>query len=380
MEAKRTYFPGLNALRFFAAILVVFHHMEQYSFWSGKSSFWGQAFIDALGHKTVGFFFVLSGFLITYLLLEEKRKNQSINVGLFYLKRVLRIWPLYFIIVIIALFVIPLFSHISFDGLPSPNTPVVWVALIFMLPNILRISFPTLIGGNQLWSVGIEEQFYLCWPLLIRKYADRVIPFLYAFIAIKIGGHLLLLAGLSLYDSSLWIVKIERLYALFPVEQMAVGGLGAAYLFYDKKSKIRLMGNKIVGCIALALIVGGSFVHIDFFLMPLVEAALFLIVIYQVTSTKYIYNLLEIKPLNYLGSISYGVYMWHTVAIFISITLFDVFSLSHPTLALLSSIALTIVFSALSYKYMEHPIQKLRNRSWTGWKFKTIRSVKHAKL
>jgi peptidoglycan/LPS O-acetylase OafA/YrhL len=150
MKDKRTYFPGLNALRFIAATLVIFHHLEQYKFWGKQESLWGQSFIDALGHKPVSLFFVLSGFLITYLLLEEKRDKKSINIKQFYLKRIFRVWPLYFLIVIIALTIVPIFSGIVFGHMPSPNSPILLISLILILPNLLRVSFPTLIGASTL--------------------------------------------------------------------------------------------------------------------------------------------------------------------------------------------------------------------------------------
>src|SRR5688572_14220839 len=104
---KRVYFKNLNALRFFAATAVIFHHVEQYKFLSGYLNAWGNTAIDALGHKAVSFFFVLSGFLISYLLFEEDKRKGEINVKHFYVRRILRIWPLYFLIVSICLFVLP---------------------------------------------------------------------------------------------------------------------------------------------------------------------------------------------------------------------------------------------------------------------------------
>lgn len=359
MKERRTYFPGLSALRFFAATLVIFHHLEQYKFWSNKESNWGHAFIDAMGHKPVGLFFVLSGFLITYLLLEEKRNKKSIKIGQFYWKRVLRIWPLYFVIVLIALFVIPSFSTISFEGLPSPKGIMVFLPLVFILPNLLRISFPTLIGGNQLWSVGIEEQFYLIWPILVKRFQGRIIPFLFTFIALKVLVHLILLIAIQI-NTATWLLKIETLYSLFPVEQMAVGGLGAAYLFHNKTKVVRYMGSRISAALALLLIIATSFFHINSFLNPLFEAVLFMLVIYQITSNTDIHKCLENNTLKYLGSISYGIYMWHTIAITISITMLDLLEWNSNLLLCSLSLIFTLLFAHLSFKYLESPIQGLR--------------------
>lgn len=378
METKRTYFHGLNALRFFAATLVIFHHLEQYKFWNDQSTLWGLEFIDALGHKPVGFFFVLSGFLITYLLLEENRRNKTIKISEFYLKRVFRIWPLYFVIVFMALVVLPLFTEISFGNLTKPDQPIVVISLLFMIPNLLRISFPNLIGANQLWSVGIEEQFYLFWPLLIKRYAGQVSRFLCLFIVIKLSVHLILVAALQFHEIS-WLIKVEKLYALFPIEQMAVGGLGASFLFHKKRKLLRYMESHAAVMVALLFIIISSFMSIDSFLYPTIEAIAFIVVVYQVTINKKIYRHLETKTLNYLGSISYGIYMWHTVAITISITTMDLLGWDGYLTACLLSLSITFILSFFSFKYLEHPFLQMRKQFSKIQFSKSEKLLSHAK-
>jgi peptidoglycan/LPS O-acetylase OafA/YrhL len=357
MKERRTYFPGLNALRFIAATLVIFHHLEQYKLWGNQQSLWGQTFIDALGHKPVSLFFVLSGFLITYLLLEENRDKGTINMGQFYLKRVFNILPLYFVIVIIALTIIPLFSGFAFSDMPSPNSPMVIISLVLILPNLLRISFPTLIGANQLWSVGIEEQVYLIWPLLVRRFEKNIIVFLFMFIFIKLAIHGVMLHGLSISNAP-WLMKVEILYALFPVEQMAAGALGASFIFHKKENILKHMGTPITGILALALIIGDSFIHLDHFLTPLIEGILFMIIIYKVTIHKWIYKPLENNVLHDLGSISFGIYIWHTIAI--CITALIVLDCNSSLTVCLLSLAITLLPSHLSYKYLEKLAQQVR--------------------
>ena len=105
-----SYFPHLDALRAIAALFVIFEHLSYWFLYPPTP------FYDALktvfsfggngGRLGVIFFFVLSGFLITYLLLRDEASNGRINVGHFYMRRILRIWPLYFLIVILALLVL----------------------------------------------------------------------------------------------------------------------------------------------------------------------------------------------------------------------------------------------------------------------------------
>src|SRR5215213_8378112 len=115
----RVYFPNLDGLRFIAALLVIIHHVEQLKSIYRIPNHWGSAFVQIIGEQGVVLFFVLSGFLITYLLLEEEKTTGTIRVRNFYLRRVLRIWPLYFFIVFISLAIlpkIPMFVLPGFDN------------------------------------------------------------------------------------------------------------------------------------------------------------------------------------------------------------------------------------------------------------------------
>src|SRR5690625_5173289 len=110
------YFNGLNALRFFAALLVLLHHnaVIRPKYGIGEGFGWLGIFRD--GGYAVSFFFVLSGFLITYILLKEKDKTQTISIKRFYLKRILRIWPLYYLLIILGSIIIPfLISYFDID-------------------------------------------------------------------------------------------------------------------------------------------------------------------------------------------------------------------------------------------------------------------------
>lgn len=146
---NKIYFPNLNGLRFFAALSVMLYH------------FGGVETIN--GHFGVILFFVLSGFLITYLLLEEKKQTNTISIRKFYFRRVLRIWPLYFFILLLATVVI-----YSTTGLDDNYYEALPYFLLF-IPNwafVINIGIKYVV---VLWSVGAEEQFYLLWPWVIHK-------------------------------------------------------------------------------------------------------------------------------------------------------------------------------------------------------------------
>lgn len=107
MYKNIAYFKGLNALRFFAASLVVLHHTATIGKKDGLFDLcdWG---LFRNGANAVNFFFVLSGFLITYLLLKEHEQSGTVGIKQFYLRRVRRIWPLYFLLIIIGTLLLPL--------------------------------------------------------------------------------------------------------------------------------------------------------------------------------------------------------------------------------------------------------------------------------
>src|SRR5258706_15966300 len=99
---SKVQFPNLNGLRFLAASGVVVHHIEQVKYLYGLPNVWTDLAMAKLGGLCVSLFFVLSGFLITFLLMEEKKLYQTISVGKFYVRRMLRIWPVYFIVAILG--------------------------------------------------------------------------------------------------------------------------------------------------------------------------------------------------------------------------------------------------------------------------------------
>src|SRR5215510_7923630 len=172
-NAERVFFPNLNGLRFIAALMVIIHHVEQYKSIYGLPNNFSSTTIQIFGELGVVLFFVLSGFLITYLLLEEERQTNTIVIRNFYVRRILRIWPLYFLIVILALAVFP---NIPLFILPDYDRAKVYSHLagkiflyLFFLPNLVSPLFGIVPYASLTWSIGTEEQFYLTWPALLKN-------------------------------------------------------------------------------------------------------------------------------------------------------------------------------------------------------------------
>src|ERR1051326_2201548 len=107
-EKSKVYFPGLHGLRFFAAMMVVFSHVELMKEYHGFANVYdsSQAVYES-GRLGVTLFFVLSGFLISYLLLVEKKVSGTVSIRKFYSRRILRIWPLYYLLILITFLIVP---------------------------------------------------------------------------------------------------------------------------------------------------------------------------------------------------------------------------------------------------------------------------------
>ncbi|MFY0686987.1 MAG: acyltransferase [Cyclobacteriaceae bacterium] len=360
MKGKKTYFAGLNALRFIAAFLVIFNHIHQYKFWASQPNAWGHTLIDGLGHLPVSFFFVLSGFLITYLLLNELERTGLINIRFFYWKRIIRIWPLYLIVAAISLTIIPSLQSDIFPNLPLPTSAGTYLAIFSFTPNLLRISFPTLLGANQLWSVGVEEQFYLLWPVLILFFHRRMFEFLITLIIIKVITQTVF--TLITIESD-FILAVLKLYTLFPIEQLGIGGLGA-WLWSRKMDKIFSWFANPISVLA-SIGIGYYFNHFiwSIGISGLIQGFIFMQIIILVITSTTISRAFEAKWLSYLGEISYGIYMWHTLIIFFAMKfLYMIEAPGHWSIFIIVPL-LTLLIAHISYQLIELKLLLLRDLS-----------------
>jgi len=369
---KPTYFAGFGALRFLAASLVIFHHIAQYKFWAGVPNDWGSAVVNAAGHLPVAFFFVLSGFLITYLLLKES-ENGKIDVLSFYWRRVIRIWPLYFLIAALSLALFGFFVTHGFEQLEA-HRPGIFVvfSLLLILPNILRVSFPQLIGGNQLWSIGVEEQFYLFWPLLVGLFKRSMLVFLLGFVLIKFSLHIFLLGIMQLTTVN-WLASFVKLFEIFAIEQMAIGGLGAVFIYQGHAKILSLLTHRATLVLAFSTLFLAVYWDWHFIGHTYLQALVFIVLLLQVVFNPAWQKFLETPLLVHLGSISYGIYMWHTLVIAMLIFASNALGLQNLNAVLyIFALPLTWVVAHISYVYLERPIMKHRQMPDMKMYFKTV--------
>ena len=393
---KKEYFKGLDSLRFFAALAVFFTHVELIKKFTGFGTHWIDpeeritkftvfqsvmskeidplspliAYSSALG---VVFFFVLSGFLITFLLLKEKEQNNSIAIKKFYLRRALRIWPLYYLIFILGFFVLPYLDFFAVPGQDNFFQQNFWGNLLlyaFFMPNLAFSIYTTAVPNiGQSWSIGVEEQFYLLWPLLIRKSKNVLKSILWiTSIIIALKGLILLSAPFVKLDA---LVVLKKFLAMSKLECMALGGLGAYVLFSNKEKILRIVYrpiSQITSVVILPILIYFTPTAFEDILHLLFSIS-FLVIILNVASNEKSLLRFENSTLQYLGRISYGFYMFHVMCIVFTIHFLDKYigldndisTLQHMLLYGISFL-LTVAVSSLSYHIFEKAFIRLKDK------------------
>jgi peptidoglycan/LPS O-acetylase OafA/YrhL len=369
MAHKTTYFPGLNGLRLIAASMVVISHIEAFKKKAGYLSASDNPIISSLGPQGVSIFFVLSGFLITYLLLSEKRNFEKINLRKFYIRRILRIWPLYFLILLLGFFVLPLTSLGSFLESPYESFSLKLILCIGLLPNIVYNYFGHILLIGPLWSVGAEEQFYLIWPNVINtlKKKIKIKPILISFIFIlilKVTSNLIFKHNdvFGLPNSLFKIFK--TLCYLLKYDLMIIGGL-FAYLVYQQHKTLKILFSNNWQIVCLFSLIPMWFLQPQLYgIEDTLLGILYGSVIINLACNPASIFKLENKFFNFGGKISYGIYMFHSLFIAIGIHLFsDQLNLWTGSILLyLFSFGATILIAHYSYRYFEKPILRYKEK------------------
>ncbi|WP_221389853.1 acyltransferase [Dyadobacter sp. NIV53] len=367
MKEKR-YFPNLNGIRCIAALLVVFHHLEQAKHSFGIANIYELPIIQHAGRLGVGLFFVLSGFLITYLLLDERGRFGNVDAKKFYLRRGFRIWPVYFLIIGLSFFVFP---HIDLLYFPGTNEKLnVHVTerlalLLLVLPNFAFVLYDLPYWCAQTWSIGVEEQFYYLWPWLI-KYPKKRISITLFFLSIT---ALMLFAGLYFLDETRKVEEavVSTFLGQFRIQTMALGGF-CAWLIYHQKTKILDFIFRKDTQIIVYILLGILFIsgwHFTGFLE--VYAVFFGFFVLNVSCNPDSIISLENPVMNHIGKISYGLYIYHVFVIVLLINIFRRYapaftgSSYQVTIYVLTLIA-SVLVASLSYSYFEKPLLAYKDK------------------
>jgi peptidoglycan/LPS O-acetylase OafA/YrhL len=355
---SQVYLRGLNGLRALAALAVVISHTHLALGEFGlASSGVGGLENSQIASYSVTLFFALSGFLITLLLLIEKDRFGRIDVPAFYWRRALRIWPLYYTYLLLAL------GAAAFLRLPVEPTSLLWV--MFLLPNVPHVLGAPVPYAPHFWSLGVEEQFYLFWPLLLQKAAApaRAIGFFaLAYVLLKIVFFWLSWRGAGpFWQTATQLASITRF------DCMAVGALGACLFFRGEEAWIKAACSLPAQLAAWAVV---ALALLNLYRLPpivdhLAFAVVAVVLIINLSANSRPLVRLEGGTLNFLGRISFGLYIYHPLAISASAMLLEHAPLPHTVklpLAYGVVILATVGVAACSYQVLEKRFVRLKEK------------------
>ncbi len=362
-STARFYHPELDVLRFFAFLMVFLHHAFPHdpAFWTklGVPSFLARivAGIGATGAFGVSVFFVLSSYLITELLLREKDLMGTLDVRSFYIRRILRIWPLYFAFLALAVvlqWIVP-GQHVTLRaGLWFSLLAGNWFIVFHGFPS--SVIFP-------LWSVSIEEQFYITWPAVVRRVSETGMLIIAGLLLVVATTARIYLGVHHVGESDIWCNTFVQL------DPIVIGILMAVLL----RGEVPRLSRPARAALMLAGITGLALGSMYFGIKndPLTTArivfgypsvaiggGLLLLSVLRPRMTR------KHRMLVYLGRISYGLYVFHILGLLISDHVVHDQTVSLMRYALRVGIALTatILMAAISFRWLETPFLNLKQR------------------
>lgn len=351
------HLPGLNGIRAIASLGVVISHttLALASFGIDTSNLGSFVHGVDLAGFGVTMFFCLSGFLITYLLLHEKEVTHTVDIKRFYVRRALRIWPLYYAFLATVL----LYMWLTGTAANLNKLPF-YIFLCANVPFIVAQIVP-LIG--HYWSLGVEEQFYLFWPWLARLDRKKLLYASITLVMVGVIAKLIIRFTIPEYDMSLAyrIVHTTRFHC------MAMGAVGSIIYYERRRWLLQIAQHPITQALVFAS-VGAMMInrfHFASFLdNELVSVLTVALILGQVEPEKRLVNL-DGKLFNFFGRISYGVYVIHPLLIALLASglsqLVLPMTIKFP-LVYISVLTLTTALAYLSYNYFEKPFLKIKTK------------------
>jgi peptidoglycan/LPS O-acetylase OafA/YrhL len=332
--------------------------------------------VKSRGWMGVDMFFVISGYLITSILIREKESTGRINLKNFYIRRSLRIWPIYYIILISSLLIALLCRSYQiniFDIAPQHILSTIKWPFLYLSNVYVSISGSENIFMLHSWSLALEEQFYLLWPLLLLSGKERSLKVGYCIIFFCTLWRIILT-----YQYPEGLPAMTRIFYGFDTRLDTIL-YGATLALLIKKDRPRYYLHKLFtlpffvpSTLLLFIMViyktnrwsgwfGNSLGYgLSAFLMAVILAYIILM------QPKQTISILEQKPFVYVGKISYGIYLYHIMVL-------DAFKYSFGTpdsiigIILFSTtiVIVTIAIASLSYSLIEAPILKFKNKFQT---------------
>lgn len=352
-RGKRRYMPAIDGLRAIAVIGVILYHLNIPWFQGGFTG--------------VTVFFVLSGYLITDILIDEWSKNNKIDYIRFMIRRFRRLAPALLSMIFIVTLLIIFTNHPSFEKLRSDFFPsLLYVTNWWYIFH--EVSYFDRFGPasplTHIWSLGIEEQFYLIWPLLvilgftfIKRKRFRILAILFGVVTSAWLMAFLYIPGGD--PSRVYYGTDTRAFSLL---------LGAALAFVWPSQKLSKtlprhasMVLEIIGISGLFIIVMNFIVISEFDSFHYQGGMLLLSMITALVVAAFAHpasklgKWLSVKPLRWIGIRSYGIYLWHYPIIILTTPIVNTDGINVWRITL--QLGATLIISALSYRFVETPIR-----------------------
>jgi peptidoglycan/LPS O-acetylase OafA/YrhL len=362
----KTRILALDGLRGLAISLVLWHHLVEPALPPGRESWLGWLRAGGiLSWSGVDLFFVLSGFLIGGILIDHRRSPTLVSV--FFARRAARILPLYFVTLAGIFLVGRNWSP------PAPIEQPFWTFATFTANFAFAAANDwDWVGVSVLWSLAVEEQFYLAAPWLVRATPPRVLP--WAVAAVIVTAQL---ARLTLWAARPDLVIAQHVLTPLRADALAWGIL-IAWIVRDPRGgtlvnvvraragQLLFVAAAIVGVITLAQPTQGTFVLVAGGYASLTFAYALIVAVALIAPPALVGRVLTLAPLRQLGHYSYALYLWHAAAGWWAVQLFagENFLLdSWSSLALLGSVLLGLwMTAALSWRFFERPFLRLAHR------------------
>ena len=379
MSKKTKYLPSIDSLRAIAVIAVIIYHIDA-NYLPG-------------GFLGVDLFFVLSGYLISSLIIKEYKSTGTVNLYNFYVRRARRLLPAVYFMITVVLIIITLFNGVLlkksyldalFGYIYSSN----WWYIFHKLDYF--DSFGSQSPFKHLWSLAIEEQFYMFFPLIFLIFNRKSKSnngnsklnknFIYVVLSLILVS---LIAHILLFD----INNINRIY--FGTDTRAfsllVGVVGAILYPMDRLSerttKKDNMIYSIVSLVSILVLIGimintseyNTWLYRGGFLLVAIIGLI--IIISSGRQYTFMSKLLSFKPFVFIGKISYSLYLWHFPILVVTTPVSEI---GNPNLFYVTlRIVLIILVATGSYMFVETPIRKLGFVNYINLLFKRIMKFKN---
>jgi peptidoglycan/LPS O-acetylase OafA/YrhL len=340
------YHRELDGVRAIAALMVIFFHfffVPELNLPSLLTK------IAKFGRTGVSLFFVLSGFLITRILIETKESPGYFSR--FYVRRALRIFPLYYFFLMLIFIILPLIS-----GKPFPPFNLQVYSWTYLQNFAMAFRWPH-VGPNHLWSLSVEEHFYLFWPLLIYLLSIRKIVIASVFIIVL---AFVVRYFMVEYDYEAYYFTFAR------IDELSMGALLAVLeiknKLIDKNANKFLLFSGIFAIPTIALLViftdmGNGFIQlVKYNLLAFTFWGMIGYVI-SLRETSWVKMFLRTRPMVFSGKISYGLYLYHRLCI---AAIWSVFPKMNLMLNFVIAVAFTFLVASASYYLFELNFLKLK--------------------